>query len=409
MEKPAHNNANKTGQAKTTKTAPGPGLNAKTSTKPKPNTNTTTNTTTTPKPSKNLIILIVAAVVTIIVIVIVLIIATNQPSSDSIPIGDQGQAKIVKTEVNQIQYETYDNGLVSFEHPAGWKVEVAPVDYIHYAFKAYNPENPTYMFLFGMKMEGALKSERARQVYASYYPDAPFSKIAAIDPQTTEAFYKVWNQNSDYNNSSLGTNFFSHLNNFKVVDNLGKDMMGGDILRATYTDVNGKPAEGLFTAAVKSVGTYYISENIWNPFGPQVDVSPLNIYNIMIMSAPEAEFINWQKPLDHCLSTIQFSNAFIAGFNQEEDTLLKTIQANQKVYDQISDMIMDSWNKRNNSYDIISQKQSDATLGYERVYDTETGEIYKAYNGFTDDYTGNRYQPITDNMYTETISGYIEK
>ena len=80
-----------------------------------------------------------------------------------------------------------------------------------------------------------------------------------------------------------------------------------------------------------------------------------------------------------------------------------------KIYDEISDMIMDSWNKRNNSYDIISQKQSDATLGYERVYDTETNEIYKAYNGFTDDYSGNRYKPITDDMYTSAVSGYIEK
>ena len=72
-------------------------------------------------------------------------------------------------------------------------------------------------------------------------------------------------------------------------------------------------------------------------------------------------------------------------------------------------MIMDSWEKRNNSYDIISQKQSDATLGYERVYDTDTGEIYKAYNGFTDDYKGDKYKAITDDMYTSAIDGYIEK
>ena len=52
---------------------------------------------------------------------------------------------------------------------------------------------------------------------------------------------------------------------------------------------------------------------------------------------------------------------------------------------------------------------SDATLGYERVYDTETGEVYRAYNGFTDVYKGNRYQTITDDMYTSPISGYIEK
>ena len=70
---------------------------------------------------------------------------------------------------------------------------------------------------------------------------------------------------------------------------------------------------------------------------------------------------------------------------------------------------MSAWENRQTSYDIMSQKQSDATLGYERVYDTDTGDIYKAYNGFTDDYQGNRYKSVTDNMYTEKISGYIEE
>ena len=73
------------------------------------------------------------------------------------------------------------------------------------------------------------------------------------------------------------------------------------------------------------------------------------------------------------------------------------------------DSYMSAWENRSKSYDIMSQKQSDATLGYERVYDTETGDIYKAYNGFTDDYDGERYKSITDNMYTEKTSGYIEK
>ena len=365
-------------------------------------------TNSNPKTKKYLIIIF-----TILVILAgVLIYFNNSKEGDGPSLIDKitkENVKIVKNESSQIEYETYNNGLVSFEYPANWKVEVAPVDYIHYAFKVYNPENPTYMFMFDLKQEGALKTEKARQVYENLYPDAPFAKIAAIDPQTTEGFYKVWNKNSEYNNTSLNVNFFPMLNDFTVMENLGQDMVGGDILRASFTDNNGKKVQGIFTAAVKSIGTYYISENIFNPFGPKVDVSPLNIYNIMIMSAPEDDFINWQSILDHCLATVEFSNTFIAGFNQQEDTLVKTVQANQKVYDQISDMIMSSWEARNNSYDIISQKQSDATLGYERVYDTETGEIYKAYNGFTDDYSGTRYQPITDNMYTQATSGYIEK
>lgn len=88
---------------------------------------------------------------------------------------------------------------------------------------------------------------------------------------------------------------------------------------------------------------------------------------------------------------------------------MKNFQSIRNICNQISDGIMDSWNKRSASFDIMSQKQSDATLGYERVYDTETNEVYKAYNGFTDDYDGERYKSISDNMYTKGISGYIEK
>ena len=126
------------------------------------------------------------------------------------------------------------------------------------------------------------------------------------------------------------------------------------------------------------------------------------------MSAPDSEFNNWQPILDYCLSTLEFSDKFVKGFNSEESSVLNSITANQRVYDQISEGIMDSWQKRNSAYDIVSQKQSDATLGYERVYDVETGEVYKAKNGFMDKYEGERYKSITDDMYTKATSGYIE-
>ena len=317
---------------------------------------------------------------------------------------------ITKNEASTVEYDTYDNSLVSFKYPKGWTVEIAPVDYIHYCFKVYNPNNPDYMLFFGLKHEGFLKTEHAREVYAGYYPDAIFSKLPAIDPQTTKAYYEKWNEIAKYLNDvdfKSMPSFAPTFKNLELGDNLGTVTIGGDILRGTYDGQNGK-CQGLFTATVKDIGSYYISENIWNPLGPQVDVWPLNVYNIIFMTAPEEEFINWQPILDNCLASIEFSQTFINGFNQEETTLTQTIIANQKVYDSISDMIMDSWEQRNASYDRISQKQSDATLGYERVYDTDTGEIYKAPNGFMDHYDGTKYESITDDMYTEPTAGYIE-
>ena len=324
--------------------------------------------------------------------------------------GNKEKIKIVKSETSKIEYEEYNNGLIKLQIPKEWKVEVPQVDYIHYTFKVYNPNNKDYMFLFSLKLEGFLKSEKARSTYAKYYPDAMFSKITPIDPQTTEGYYNAYNKNAKYSNETeLKYNYFPYLNDFNIVENLGKTSLGGDILRATFKNDNNEAMQGLFTATVMSIGTYYINTDIFNLFSEKVDVSPLNVYNTIMMMAPDKDFNNWQPILDYCLSTLEFSDTFVNGFNKEEASILTTIQANQKTYDQISDMIMDSWNRRNNSYDIISQKQSDATLGYERVYDTETNEVYKAYNGFTDSYKGERYKPITDDMYTKQVSGYIEK
>ena len=329
---------------------------------------------------------------------------------DDIDDGGDDDVTIVKSESSKVKYKKFDNGLVSLDIPSGWKVEVAPADYIHYSFKVFNPKDKDYMFLFGLKQEGFLKSEEVRKTYASYYPDAMFSKLAAVDPQTTEAFYKVWNKNVKLSNETeLKTNYFPYFNKFKKIGNLGKSMMGGDIIRAGFNNADGKKMQGLFTSTVMSSGSYYINTNPFDLTSKKVDVAPLNVYHIILMTAPDEEFNNWAGVMDHCIGTITFSQAFVDGFNSEEAHLKATIVANQKIYDQTSDMIMDSWEKRNSSYDITSQKQSDATLGYERVYDTETGSVYRAYNGFTDDYSGKRYQSITDDMYTKPIEGYIQK
>ena len=123
----------------------------------------------------------------------------------------------------------------------------------------------------------------------------------------------------------------------------------------------------------------------------------------------DSDNLDWEDILNTICSSLNFTDTFINGFNQQQDAVMKNFQQIRAIGNEISDGIMDSWNKRNTSFDIMSQKQSDATLGYERVYDTETNEIYKAYNGFNDEYDGERYKAVTDDMYLKKTSGYIEK
>ena len=305
---------------------------------------------------------------------------------------------------DEIKFTDFDNGLVKLKIPEGWKVDTLG-DYIHYTIKAYNPEKPIYQFFINLKTEGYNKSEDAKRWQQKYYPDSMFAKTSVIEDKTTEGFYKIFNDLGTLNNTSTFT--FPTLTDFTVSENLGKGSLGGDMLRATFKDANGNEGEGIFTAYVYDAGPYYVYENIIS--GKQIDIYFLNVYDAIFITAPKDELINWEESLNTIASSLEFTDSFISGFNQEQDAVMNNFQSIRSIGNQISDGIMDSWEKRSNSYDIMSQKQSDATLGYERVYDTETGDIYKAYNGFTDDYDGERYKSITEDMYTKKTSGYIEK
>ena len=169
----------------------------------------------------------------------------------------------------------------------------------------------------------------------------------------------------------------------------------GDVIRGTFTDEKGRKTDGLFSASMYPVSLYY--------------VTTYYVYDTMYVTAPEGEFIEWEAPLMECLGSIEFTKKFVDGFMGQEEILGRSLRANAQIYNETSDLITKGWEARQSTYDILSQKRSDTTLGYERVYDTETNEIYRAYNGFTDDYKGDRYKTVTDNMYNLPVNGYIEK
>lgn len=172
------------------------------------------------------------------------------------------------------------------------------------------------------------------------------------------------------------------------------------VLRATYSDQDNKEAEGIFLASIVNFGNNNMNG---------VDNLYYMGYDIMAITTAKDEFIDYKDILLESINSIDFNSSYVQKTiddgNAQTKQALELSASMQKAFDSY----MSAWENRSKSYDIMSQKQSDATLGYERVYDTETGDIYKAYNGFTDDYDGERYKSITDNMYTEKTSGYIEK
>lgn len=69
----------------------------------------------------------------------------------------------------------------------------------------------------------------------------------------------------------------------------------------------------------------------------------------------------------------------------------------------------DITNIYSNQIDIMSQKNSDSILGQERIYDTETDEVYLADLGWSDSNSDPRYELVTeDSYYLIPTSGWID-
>lgn len=128
-------------------------------------------------------------------------------------------------------------------------------------------------------------------------------------------------------------------------------------------------------------------------------------YSTTVVSAEKGMLQNWEDILTRSLGSLDYSGSYISSAMAQSDAAMQQSQQLSQSTNEMQDAIMSSWESRNTSQDIISQKQSDATMGFERVMDTETGKIYQTDNGFTDWYDGERYTAITDDQYTEAVVG----
>ena len=70
------------------------------------------------------------------------------------------------------------------------------------------------------------------------------------------------------------------------------------------------------------------------------------MYDSIFITAPKNEFVIWEEILNIVASSLEFTDTFLNGFNQQQDAVMKNFQSIRNICYQISDGIIDSWNKR---------------------------------------------------------------
>ena len=339
------------------------------------------------------------------------------------PMTDSENIQITASAARAVETEPYECADFSMTIPKGWTVTSGGAN-IYHSIRVYDPEQPLRQMFVLLKADILLHSQAGKAAWEKNYSmgnaqAALFAQAAVLENPSTEGFYQMFSQYTDFATqveSSYAGYTFPTFDDFTVTDrfpsasSLKNSALGDELLRADFTD-GSSAGEGMFAASVADFGSFTITDGTVSGYQLQtVDGGYYMAYNIIAITAEKDAFVDWEGVLSDCLKTLTYSDSFISATNQSSNEAVAQAMQISQNFNQTMDGIMSSWESRSKSQDIMSQKQSDATLGYERVYDTETGEIYKATNGFTDVYDGTRHQPVTDdNMYAEPISGYIEQ
>ena len=349
--------------------------------------------------------------------------AETTDDGSAAPVTAPENIQITASAARAVETEPYECADFSMTIPKGWTVTSGGAN-IYHSIRVYDPNLPLRQMFVLLKADLLLHSQAGKAAWEKNYSmgnaqAALFAQAAVLENPSTEGFYQMFSQYTDFATqveSSYAGYTFPTFDDFTVTDrfpstsSLKDSALGDELLRADFTD-GSNAGEGMFAASVADFGSFTITDGSVSGYQLQtVDGGYYMAYNIIAITAEKDAFVDWEGVLSDCLKTLTYSDSFISAANQaSNEAVAQAMQISQN-FNQTMDGIMSSWESRSKSQDIMSQKQSDATLGYERVYDTETGEIYKATNGFTDVYDGTRYQPVTDdNMYAEPISGYIEQ
>ena len=288
----------------------------------------------------------------------------------------------------------------SMDIPEGWTVRSSAMyTGMFHAIHVFDPEKPVNQIFFMLKMEPMFPDENSRAMMA--LSSDLFGKYPILTNVSTQGVFEIFPQFADAMNATadyadIQTPYiadFSVTESFESTQGMSSVSISPAILRADFTQ-DGTAGEGMFTADVV-------------PFAMGTGMGYYSVYNLTVLSAEKGTFQDWQPTLSKSLSSLDYTREFQSFAMSQSNQAADTSQSLSQSASEMSDSIMSSWENRNKSQDIISQKQSDATLGYERIVDTETGEIYKIDNGFTDWYDGSRYKSISDDQYTDSVEAVI--
>ena len=309
---------------------------------------------------------------------------STQPTASLPPLtpANTGGVSIRSGGWNDVEWEQYSSQYFTVMIPKGWQVKVSG-GAGSLAWTISSPDGFTGYSSQDHPVYAAKDYQIMQQIGAGMY----------LQNGTVQEYFRTYFSDSTENFTVVSSCLPSNYQQIQAI--LGADgVLDYASLYATFRE-NGREGEGVYSAMIgKSQDVYYNGYNygMWT-------------INLLYGEwAPLGELKNWQPIIAQSSKTFQFTQEYY-----QEAAYVLGGSTPSSIND--NDVVMEAFEERSLSDTIIQEKRSDMIGEYERVYDNESGKIYRAYNGFLDDLGAgqSRFTPITDPQYAEGYSGWIEK
>ena len=308
---------------------------------------------------------------------------TNAPETDAPAVREPVNYTVSPAEWSALEWEQYSNVYFTLTVPRGWKVDWRG--------------NAQQLYWRVFKPDESVGVSNLDHRYAA--KDLRYMQMGATDMYLAEGTVREFFETA-YSNSA---DYFT-VKNSVVPDNKAAlqavrpytPIRDCQSLYAVFKE-NGMEGEGVYSAVVME------SRDVW---GGGMNYGLWEINCIYTEWAPLGSLVNWQP----ALSVIAKSFSYTPYYVQEWRSVFGT-SSSPEGQTNVGDSVLEAFEERSEADTTLQEKTSDMIGEYERVVDNETGNIYRAYNGFLDDIGSEqtRYSPITDSQYAEGFVGWIDK
>ena len=280
----------------------------------------------------------------------------------------------------------HQGGFFKIQVPAGWQVYTAG-QCAEFALVARDPARPLRQVFYFGSVGPFYLSPQQKQMDYNYVRSGGYAiawlEMPVVAPLSPAGFLQQFQHIASTNLARRFMPQAPRLQNLQVVSvqNMPSPISGGTcaLVRGVFTR-QGQVGQGLFVCTVAP----------FMPFTGGPGGGTGFAFLLTGITAPKAEFAALEPILARSIGSLSLDPGYLGRCRQTSQAAFQGVLRAGQTLRQTSDMIMEGWQRRNRRQDVMAEKRSDAILGFERVYDPDTGETYQVQPGFWDQYRRNR-------------------